>query len=59
MSPFFKKTPQDLEPVRFSDALTDDVRRLKAEDRVAAVKLVRERTGVGLTVAVRAVDAVE
>lgn len=57
MSPLFRKS-QDLEPIRFSDELTDEVRRLKAEDRIAAVKLVRERTGVGLVVAVRAVDAV-
>lgn len=57
MSAFFRKS-QDLEPIRFSDELTDEVRRVKAEDRVAAVKLVRERTGVGLAVAVRAVDAV-
>jgi hypothetical protein len=58
MSAFFRKT-EDLEPVRFSDDLTAEVRRLKGEDRVAAVKLVRQRTGVGLAVAVRAVDAVE
>lgn len=57
MAALFRKS-EDHEPIRFSDELTDEVRRLKAEDRVAAVKLVRERTGVGLEVAVRAVDAV-
>lgn len=57
MLPLFGKSPE-YEPIRFSDELTAEVRRVKAEDRVAAVKLVRERTGVGLQVAVRAVDAV-
>lgn len=57
MAAMFRKS-EDLEPIRFSDELTEEVRRLKADDRVAAVKLVRERTGVGLLVATRAVDAV-
>jgi ribosomal protein L7/L12 len=50
--------PKTLEPVRFSDGLTREVSALLARDeRVQAVRLVRERTGLGLVVAVRAVDA--
>jgi ribosomal protein L7/L12 len=59
MAAWFRKKKTEEEPLRLSGDLEDEVRRLKVDDRVAAVKLVRDRTGAGLTVAVRAVDAVE
>lgn len=40
------------------EPLAGDVRRLVADDRrVEAVRLTRQRTGLGLVLAVRAVDA--
>lgn len=50
--------PKTLEPVRFSDELAAEVARLVAQGkRIEAVRLARQRTGLGLALAVRAVDA--
>lgn len=57
---FLEPDPAKLEPARFSEPLTAEVSRLLADGkRIEAIKLVRERTGLGLTLAVRAVDAVD